>query len=206
MLVRPDAPIAAIDRAAFAAPVWSGELIVASTHSQHAAGRWAYVTTCNVGSDESRSARVSLADLGEDRPQTHEVAVFDWRTGRVEVIPGDGGFEVTLARAEWDFRVVAPVLASGIAVLGDPTLYACAGDTRVARVADERDQVVVTLLGAGERVHVRGWARRPVAARSWSPAAGAAEVEVTNVADTGEWDVEVSIPAAGWAKLFVRVA
>src|SRR6185437_6222680 len=50
VLVRPDVPVAAIDRATFGAPVWTGELLVGSAYTQHAAGRWGYALTCNVSS------------------------------------------------------------------------------------------------------------------------------------------------------------
>jgi hypothetical protein len=203
VLVRPDVPIAAIDRCAFTAPVWSGEPLIGSAHTEHIAGRWGYVVTANVASDESRNARIDLCDLGEDRPATDDIAVFDWRSGRIDVLPRDGSFEVALARTEWDYRVLAPVLERGIAVIGDPAVYACAGDARVARVAAENGAIGVTLLGAGERICVRGWSRRPVSARTWSPSGGQVALAAENDPETGAWEFEVSIGPAGWAKVFV---
>ena len=180
VLVRPDVPIAAVDRAAFTAPVWSGEPVVATTHTRHAAGRWGYVFTCNVGSDEPRTARVSFADLGDDLPETAEYAVYAWRTGGIEVLPRGGAFDTSaLARADWDYRILAPVFANGIAVVGDPDVYACAGDTRISAVTAADDGIAVTVLGAGESVRLRGWSRRPVVARSWSPG-HASDLEVAN--------------------------
>jgi hypothetical protein len=203
VLVRPDVPIAAVDRTAFTAPVWSGEPIVASTHTDHDAGRWGYVLTCNVGSDEPATARVQFTDLGGDRPGTADLAVFDWRTGGVEVLPRDGAFETApLARADWDYRVLAPVHDNGIAVFGDTALYACAGDSRVAAVTTGSDETVVTLLGAGERVRLRGWSRRPVGVRAWSPGR-AADPEVANDPETGAWSADVVIAVGGWTKLYV---
>lgn len=205
VLVRPDVPIAATDAAAFTAPVWTGDLLVGSTYTRHGAGRWGYVLTCNVGADDAHTARVALSDLGEDRPGSDEVAVFDWRRGGVEVMPADGSYEVSLTRAEWDYRVLAPVLSGGIAVLGDPALYACAGDARIAELALDDDTVVVTVLGAGERVRVRGWSRGPVSARAWSPSEGSVDLAVVN-AEAGTWSVEITVPDAGWIKVYVRAA
>ena len=107
VLVRPDVPIAAIDRAAFDAPVWTGEPLVASAHTQHSAGRWGYVFACNVGTDAAArtthaSRCASSVTIG---PGTDSVAVFDWRTGRVEVLPADGAYDVALEPAGWDYRV-----------------------------------------------------------------------------------------------------
>jgi hypothetical protein len=204
-LVRPDVPIAALDRAAFAAPVWSGEPLVAATHTQHSAGRWGYVLTCNVATDQqAHAARVALTDLGEDGPGTDSVALYDWRSGGIEVLPGDGAYDVELEPTGWDYRIAAPVLAGGLAVVGDPGLYAAAGDARIADVAVDGGDVVVTVLGAGELVHIVGWASAPISARGWAPASGATEVATTYDADHGSWRVAVAVGEAGWAKVRIR--
>ncbi|HEV7524690.1 MAG TPA: hypothetical protein VGP92_06975, partial [Acidimicrobiia bacterium] len=205
VLVRPDVPVAAVDRAMFSAPVWSGELLVGSAHTQHAAGRWGYVVTCNVGSaQQSHEARVALSALGDDRPETDTVAVFDWRRGRVDVLARAGAYDVALEPAGWDYRIVAPVLPGDIAVIGDPALYASAGDARIAEVAVVAGGVSFTVLGADERVRIVGWARTPVAARGWSPADGTFAVASTYAAATGTWTVELDIGSAGWTKVELR--
>jgi len=49
-------------------------------------------------------------------------------------------------------RVPTP-RGGGIAVIGDPALYACAGDARIADVVvRDAGELAVTVLGAGERV------------------------------------------------------
>src|SRR5260221_8073747 len=116
------------------------------------------------------------------------IAVYDWRLGRVEVLEAGDDYVVALEPAEWDYRVLAPVLPGGIAVFGDPALYACAGDARVADVVVEGEAVVVTLLGAGEHVRIVGWSRHAIRAHAWSPAAGRSEVEVTHDAVAGMWE------------------
>jgi len=205
VLVRPDVPIAAIDGAASSAPVWTGALLVGSAHTEHSAGRWGYVVTSNVGFDQQpHSLRVALADVGEDRPASDSVAVFDWRTGRVAVLAAADAYDVEIEPAGWDYRVLAPVLAGGIAVVGDPALYACAGDARIADVDVVDDEVVVTVLGAGERVRLVGWARTPVALRAWSPAAGSVAVEPTYDDATGTWECTITVAQAGWTKVHVR--
>jgi hypothetical protein len=204
VLVRPDVPIAAIDRAWFEVPVWSEALLVGSAHTEHTAGRWAYVLTCNVAADHQRhDGRVDLTELGEDRPATAEVAVFDWRTRRVDVVSAESAYDVALDPAGWDFRVVAPVLGD-IAVIGDPALYACAGDARVSDVAVEDGGIVVTVLGAAEQVRLVGWSRAPVRARAWSPGSGAVEVVVEYEARAHLWEAAVDVGAAGWANLHIQ--
>jgi hypothetical protein len=208
VLVRPDVPICAVDRAAFAAPVWSGQPLVGATHTQHSAGRWGYVASLNVAIDKQpHEARVALRDLGEDRPQTESVAVFDWRTRRIDIMPAGGAYDIELEPAGWDYRVLAPILPGGVAVIGDPDLYACAGDARVADVAIDPDgSIVVTVLGADERVHLVGWSDAAISARAWSPAPGSTPAPSDHDSDTGMWDLAVEIGASGWTKVHIRVA
>jgi len=205
VLVRPDVPVAAIDRAVYDAAVWTGELLTGSAHTDHAAGRWGYVVTANVGMEpQANSTRVALTDLGEDTPATDRVAVYDWRSRRVEVLERAGGYDVALDPAGWDYRVVAPVLANGIAIIGDPDVYATAGDSRIAEVALDGDDATVTVLGANERVRIAGWSARPVTARAWTPGAGSMVLEASYDGVPGQWEVVVDIPASGWTRLHVE--
>ena len=59
---------------------------------------------------------------------------------------------------------------------------------------------MVTVLGAGERVHVVGWSRHPISAVAWSPDSGATPVDVPLDAVTGMWDVALDVGGAGWTK------
>jgi hypothetical protein len=204
VLVRPDVPVAAIDRAAFDAPVWTGALLTGTAHTHHAAGRWGYVVTANVGMDQQAGrARVALTDLGEDVPATERVAVYDWRTERVDVLRRDDAYDVALDPAGWDYRVVAPVLANDVAVIGDPAVYATAGDARIAGVAIEHGDVVVTVVGANERVRVTGWSARPLAARAWAPSTGSQTLAVQHDA-AGRWELTVDVPAPGWTRVHLQ--
>ncbi len=201
-LVRPDVPVAAIDRAVFDAPVWTGALLVGSAHTDHAAGRWGYAVTANVGMEPKPNTRhVGFTDLGDDCPASAAIAVYDWRTARLDVAPRDGGYEVALEPAGWDYRVLAPVLANGIAVIGDPDVYATAGDARIAEVSLDGDDVTVAVLGANERVRVTGWSARPLAVRAWAPSAGATTIAASHDPASGQWEVAVDVPAAGWVRL-----
>lgn len=207
VLVRPDVPVAAIDRAAFDAPAWSGEPLVGTAHTQHSAGRWGYLVTCHVAPDQPpHAARVTLMSAGDDRPGTDTVAVYDWRRRHVNELRADGDYEVVLEPSGWDYRVVAPVLPGGLAVIGDPALYATIGRARVADVALDHngDGVAVTVLGANERVCITGWSQHPLSARAWSPAAGTFAVESAYDETTGLWEVETEIGSAGWLKLHLR--
>jgi hypothetical protein len=201
VLVRPDVPIAAIDRAVFDAPIWSGTLLTASAHTQHEIGRFGYVLTCNaMAKPQNARTRVALADLGEDAPASGPVVVYDWRHRSVTVADG---FDVELAPLEWDYRVVVPVVREEIALIGDPNLYASAGDARVARVTASEPGITATVLGANEQITIVGWSARPVSATTWSPAHGTSAAPVTRDAASGRWEVEVNIGPAGWVHLHI---
>jgi hypothetical protein len=207
VLVRPDVPVAAIDRAVFDAPVWTGALLVGGAHTEHAAGRWAYVVTANVAMEpEAGTTRVAFDDLGDDVPETPSIAVYDWRTARIDVVPRDDGYGVALDPADWDYRVLAPVLANGIAVIGDPGVYATAGDRRIAEVELDGDDVVVTVLGANERVRVVGWSANPIRASVRAPSTGPTELAVTHDAASGQWELAVDVPPPGWSRLHLGPA
>jgi hypothetical protein len=209
VLVRPDVPVAATDRAAYDGPVWSETLITGSAHTDHAAGRWSYVVTANV-TFESRpaSTRVELRDLGADVPSSERVVVYDWRRGSIELLAADGGFDVALEPTEWDYRVLVPVLPGGIAVVGDPRLYATAGDTRVAAVECDADGggVAITVLGGHERVELVGWSATPLVFRQWSPTTGGRKATGRRDHATGAWRVVIDVPDAGWTRLHARPA
>jgi len=179
--------------------------IVASP-ADHAAGRWGYVVTANVGMEPaSNTTRVVLADLGEDVPAGTTVVAYDWRTGRFDRLSRDGGYDVALDHADWDYRVLAPVLPNGIAVVGDPDVYATTGDTRIAEIAyDDAGAVTVTVLGASERVRVVGWSAGAVTARAWAPSTGAAALAVTHDDASGRWEIAVEVPPPGWTRLQLR--
>jgi hypothetical protein len=201
VLVRPDVPIAAIDECLASSPVHGDGLLVGSAHTQHRAGRWSYVVALDVGT-ASVASTVALGSLGADGPDAAEVFVYDWRRATCERMHPDGAIPVELAPLDWDLRVVAPVLAGGIAIVGDPRLHATAGDARLREVVVDGDRVTATVLGApGESVEITGWSRRALDARTWTPAVGTTEVEAPRADATGTWNCWLTVPATGWLHL-----
>src|SRR5690606_12326939 len=104
--------------------------LVAEAHSVHPAGRWIHLVSLHAWREEAPLAfRVALADLGPLAPEA-PVLAWDWRRGRGEPMAPDGGFELALAPRDWDHRVLCPLLPGELAVVGDATRYATAGDRR----------------------------------------------------------------------------
>ena len=192
-LIKPHVPIAATSRSLLASTGTRPALMVAECWSQHPAGRWAYVlaTRCSPG-DEASTGEVRLAELGESAP-TGDVVVWDWRARVARRVARDARWNVTLAPEEWTFDVIAPLLGSGIAVIGDTSKFVTAGDARIV-VRERSGGVQLTVLGGNERVTVTGWAETaPI--RS--------DGDLVFDADTGVWTTDVDVPARGWCTLLL---
>ena len=152
ILVKPDLPVAALDRCLDRVVVASRRLLVGATSTGHRAGTWHYVVAANVRDDgDAVAERIALEEVGVEGP----VVVWDWRRRTAELVEPGGGWDVELGPHEWDYRVVAPLLADGLAVVGDPDLFAPAGDRRLADVAP--DGTVVVSGAPGEAVRLVGW-------------------------------------------------
>lgn len=204
VIVKPDAPLAALDRCFRGHVVLEPLPLLAATHSQHAAGRWVYLVSLHASNqDGPLRFRVDLADLGADRPVAPVIA-WDWRAGLLDRIGPDAGFDLALPKLDWDLRVLAPILPGEIAIVGDVSLYATAGDKRIADVRSVAGGVEVDVFGApGEAVCVTGWsARRPGRAELREPGSKQG-LEVIWDATSGRLDVALVVPASGSAQVAI---
>jgi hypothetical protein len=177
LLVKPDEPVAALDRCFSTAwPIGTKpRLLVGDALTRHAAGIWRYVVVANPSSDGSVNDGLSRDELGGD-------LAWDWSAGRF--VTADELRTIQLDPLGWRYFVVPPLLLGGrLAVIGDPRLHATAGDARIGEV-EERDGVVrITVLGAGETVELVGWS-----------------------AEGGIWQRSVVVPARGWITIDVAAA
>jgi hypothetical protein len=208
VLVKPDVPIAAIDRCFQANAFLRPEPLVGECHSLHPSGYWTYVAAFNAcRAKQPMQVRVSLADLGVARP-LRPVIVYDWRRRSFEPIEADDGWTVDLEFQEWDYRIVCPLLSGDMTVFGDTGKYASVGDRRVARIRNGDGELRFQVRGAPNTcVEVHGYARRrPLEARRWIPENTIVLADGnTSQADTwswdagtGEWIVRVDVGQLGW--------
>jgi hypothetical protein len=202
VLVRPDVPLAAIDRCFPEHPVARDVPLVAEAWTDHVVGRYAYVVALNVSKSEQRlDTRIELASLGESQP-TGPVACWDWRGQVSSRLEPDDSWPVALGHLDWDLRVLAPILDCGLAVIGDPNRYATAGDRRITNLRARTDGVRFTVLGAGEDAVIVGWAEEePSGARSWTASRGWSALDVHWTAPT--WRLQVAVADAGWTTIEV---
>jgi hypothetical protein len=208
VLVKPDVPLAAIDRCYLANAFFERSPLVGEAWTQHPAGRWAYVASFHAARDRAPlSFRLGLDELGESAPEG-DVVVYDWRRRSFAPAPRDGGLDLTLEWQDFDFRVLAPLLPGGLALVGDVERYATAGDQRVSGISQTPEGVRFEALGVpGERVVVTGWAMRaPQGASVWSPGGERAlGVERGAGIPEGEGERLVFEPASGAFHVAVRL-
>ncbi len=194
MLVKPDVPLAALDRSFDGHAVLEPNPLTAATYSDHPAGRWIYWVTLHVWrEDEPLAVRLELGDLDDERLRA-PLLEYDWRRRSVRHLERDAELSFRLEPRGWDYRVLVPLLPGEVAVVGDPERYATAGDRRLGDV-EVRDGVLhFTVRGApGESVRILGWAARPP--RLAEPEGDVARLRWTEA--SGVWEIELGVGAAG---------
>jgi hypothetical protein len=199
LLVKPDAPVAAIARCFARHVVLAGGHMVATTHSDHPAGRWVYAVAFNPRDrdrpDRGDEAPVPAAELGAGADHV----VWDWRARSFVESPD---WSLAYGPLAWGYRVLCPRTPSGIAVVGDPDVFATAGRGRIHDVRSTPDGrgVRLRVLGAGERVRIVGTA--PGAVTATTTGDGRALDVVRG--DGGRFDVGVDVGPLGWSTVELR--
>jgi hypothetical protein len=203
VLVKPDVPLAAIDASYRGHAYFEGPL-VAETHSDHPAGRWVYVAALHANrGDATERFDVPLQDVGVTSP----VVAWSWRSRTARRLEPREALSYALEPRDWSLEVLCPVLADGIAIIGDPAVYATAGDRRLRGVRCDEEGTRFEVLGApGERVTIVGWsAGRAPAARRRTPGE-VSSLDVTGGPDgAGTFLLSVHLGACGWVGVQLEV-
>lgn len=200
VLVKPDLPLAAVDRCFRQNAFLEAAPLVAETVSCHRAGRFVYVLVMNACRKKERLAgEIPLTDLGASAPDGPVVA-YDWRSGRAARVAPDESLPFDLAWQDFAYTVLCPILPSGLSVFGDVSKYACAGDRRMSELTALRDGARFDVWGApAEAVEISGAAPRTPRASAWS-AAGDASAAAVDAGD-GRFVVRVRLGAMGSARV-----
>jgi hypothetical protein len=205
LLVKPHTAIAATDESLLSGPAFTSTPLVAECASEHAAGRWTYVVAMHANPGDvpisgeirleslTRLEATSGADSNPARASTPYVVAWNWRTGTATRLAGDASIPVSLRREDWAFHVLAPVLRSGLAVIGDVTKFVTAGDARI-EVSETSTGARLVVKGASERVTVTGWAE---------VAPSSPDATVAHDPSTGIWTLDIDVPDRGWADVLV---
>ena len=194
VLVKPDVPIAALDRCYLGHAARDPIPLLGECWSDHPLGRTSYLVALHAyRRDEPLRFRLALAELGDAAPRG-PVAALDWRTGRVERLEPDAVLDFELAPRDYAFRILAPLAHGELAVFGDIRRFACAGDRRIRDLRATASGAALDVLGApGERVAISGWCARPLRAR----VSGSAR-ELRRDPISGCFELPVEIPDRGW--------
>jgi hypothetical protein len=214
ILVKPDVPLAAIDACFRGNTFVRTEPLIAEAYTDHPAGRWTYVASFHAcQSKDPLGFHVALAELGESRPST-PVLAFDWRRGEFQRLDADGGWHCSLDFQDWDYRVLCPLLAGGVTVIGDVTKYATVGDHRVAGITCDESAIGFAVLDHADAiVEVHGYSpSRPVSVSGWVPGAerwippDARGGESWSWDATGRWIVRVRVGSNGHTQVRLEFA
>ncbi|HUI25643.1 MAG TPA: hypothetical protein VL403_06115 [Candidatus Kryptonia bacterium] len=214
VLIKPDVPLAAIDRCFHANGFLEPAPLIGETHSRHPAGRWSYVASFNACRAKAPLAfRIALADLGALRPDGPAL-LYNWRERTWTRLDRDGGWDCVLEFQDWDYRVVCPLLPGDVTVFGDVGKYATVGDRRVAHITASARGVKFDVLGApGTSVEVRGYsAASPSSITAWQPGRPSAIPNDEGSGErwswgriTGEWIVRVDLGTLSWKHVAIAL-
>jgi hypothetical protein len=189
VLVKPDVPLAAVDRC-FAANSFLKETpLIGETYSDHPSGRWVYVASFHAcQSKDPLPCRIELGDLGVSRPAS-AVVVYDWRRGTFERLAADDGWACELDFQDWDYKILCPLLDGGVTVFGDVRKYATVSDHHVVGIRLDAGTLQFTLLDrAGSMVEVHGCSEKSPCNVVASVPGGAREIERRLEDEGWSWD------------------
>jgi hypothetical protein len=202
VLVKPDVPIAALDRCFRAHPHLTATPLIGETHTRHAAGTWVYLALLNAWR-EARAIEFAfdLDELGEWAPKEPFV-LYDWRSGGVDASPSRRTLE-HLEAEDWSLRVLCPLLPGDCTLIGDPSLYACIGDRRIQRLeARPGGGLRCEVVGApGEEVALRGYSAGPLRGVRAREGGGKRTARVERDPRSGIFDVALALDERGRAQI-----
>lgn len=170
VLIKPDAPIAALDRCFAANAYLEPTPLIGETYSDHPAGRWWYVASFNAWNGKQPLAfEVGLDDLAA-AGSLGPVIAFDWRRRTWQRLEPGSRWAVELGWQEWEYQVLCPLTAGGLTLFGDVAKYATVGDRRIAAIRNVDGGLAFDVVGvAGTTVEVWGWSeQRPQGVTSWA--------------------------------------
>lgn len=202
VLIKPDLPLAAIDRCFRANAFFEPEPLVGETLSRHPAGCWVYVAAFDAcRAKQPLRASLPLADLGAPAPATPVVA-YDWRARTFSRMEPGGALTLDLGWQDFSYTVLCPVLRGGLVLFGDVSKYATAGDRRLARITETDDGVRFDVLGAaGEEVAIDGCA--PALPSVRAATAGGPLAATLTTGQSGSFRVRLRLGSAGHARVWI---
>lgn len=143
VIVKPDAPLVPTDASILADARQAHKPLVAATYTDSGMGRTGYVFACTRRGD-TPAVSFAPSSLGFPGP----VYVYNYFDKAARRLGAGEVYQDTLGPAGRAFYVVAPVGASGVALLGDAGKFVGTGRQRLAAVRDAPLRLTATVLFA----------------------------------------------------------
>jgi hypothetical protein len=145
LLYKPDRPLTPTDLTF----VKNRHYYVCSTESTHLGNTWIYTLTLNLWPSRVKNREYSLIDLGYTMEQQY--LEYDWFTGESRIITQNTGIAQRLKFEQYKYRIYAPVLKNGMAILGDPSKYIMMSDKEFPALKHNENSLTLTVSNiAGE--------------------------------------------------------
>ncbi|MHB8581478.1 MAG: hypothetical protein ACYDA4_16660 [Ignavibacteriaceae bacterium] len=160
VLVKPDVPILPIDEDYINDATKKSMPMLAYTYTKHGSITTGYVFAFTNDSTGSKEISFTPSQLGIKG----KAIVFNPLTQEIKVIKRGKAFSGKLNSDPYTYYILAPLLPSGIAFLGDAGKIAATGKKRIADIRDDNGSVSVKVLFAvGESsVNLEGYSKYPV--------------------------------------------
>jgi hypothetical protein len=161
-LLKPNLPLTAVDQMYIPHQTY----YICSASSQRNNFRWLYALTTNIFPHRVKSTNYSLAILG----LSGNYAEYDWHTKHYRYISADDEVDMKLRFEQFTYRIYAPILPNGVAIIGTLEKYATFNDTQfptincnvnmtqigVAGIKNEEILVGLLLPDPNYSIHVEG--------------------------------------------------
>ena len=160
VLVKPDVPIVPVDQDYINDAEGSNSPMLAYTYTRHGKIKTGYVFAFIKDSSYDRSINFRPSKLGVKG----ETVVYDPLTKEVQAVGDKAGFSGSLSGGLYTYYIVAPLMPSGIAFLGDENKITATGKKRIADIKYENGDLKVKVLFAeGESsIRLNGYSKNPV--------------------------------------------
>jgi hypothetical protein len=156
VIVKPDVPLAAMDRTYLAEAQHQDVPMLATTYTDHAGLKTIYLAAYKNTKSAADSVSISPEELGCTGP----FFFFNYLAGTGVKMDKGSDCQVTLQGGSYGYYIAAPIGESGIAVLGDAGLFVGTGKQRIAALHDDGRKVTVEVILAEkeQEMTLRGYA------------------------------------------------
>ena len=160
VLVKPDVPVLPVDEDYINDSEGSNIPMLGYTYTKHGSIITGYVFAFTNDSSGSRSVNFNPSELGIKG----KTVVYDPLTEELKVVNSGSGFSSLLNNNLYTYYIIAPVISSGIAFLGDAGKIASTGKKRIHNVEDNNGTLkVIVLFAKGEAsVKLEGYSEKSV--------------------------------------------